>query len=112
MQAVGGQRGHLVLQRQPSVLSILRGGHHDQWLVTETLERLRLLEGGLQFGKLVVLAAGQLRAGLGRTLLVSSLWRQTAIARQVGEPKHPAPAEGGVQPPSRAIVVDGGREAL
>src|SRR2546425_605561 len=88
MQAVGGQRGHLVLQRQPSLLSLLRGGEHDQWLITETLERLRLLKGGLQFGKLVVLAAGQLCAGLGRTLLVASLWRQTAKARQVDESKH------------------------
>ena len=87
MQAVGGQRGHPVLQRQPSVLSLLRGADDDQWLVAETLERLRLLEGRLQFGELVALAAGQLCARLDRTLLVASLWRQAGKARQVDEPK-------------------------
>src|SRR5438067_1056089 len=88
VHAVAGQLGHLILQWQPSVRSVLCGGHHDQGLVAQTLERLRLLKGGLQFGKLLVLAAGQLRAGLGRTLLVASLWRQTAKARQVDESKH------------------------
>src|SRR6202022_2271141 len=43
--------------------------------------------------------------------LVASLWRQTAIARQVGEPEDPDASEGGEQRRSRAGDVEEGREA-
>src|ERR1700737_1200012 len=58
-----------------------------------------------------MLAPGQLGAGLSRTLLVASLWRQTAKARQVAEAKNADAGEGGEQRRSRPIDVEEGREA-